>query len=291
MQPVLSYLVPSYNHAQYLPALLESIKCDIAELNLRAEVVIIDDGSADDSPSIIQNWAFSNQHLCKISYHLQKNSGLTKVLNRLVSLAEGQYIRFGSSDDLIVPGSTQFLYDQFQSRPKLLCALGDAQVIDEAGMLVHPSSIRYHKGKHKRLNNPKKLVKELVQHWCLAGPSHVIKKTHYETMRYDEKSRIDDYDLFLSLLSNPDAVLYFDKIVCAYRIHATNTCKTKNTKNRIANIVHFLEIINRHIDKGILKPYLLPMKYKTKAKIHFLQGQYLSCCTNMCLSLLYRLKI
>ncbi len=49
MSIAISYLIPSYNHAHYLPLLLESIRLDIDRLEVPAEVIIIDDGSSDDS--------------------------------------------------------------------------------------------------------------------------------------------------------------------------------------------------------------------------------------------------
>lgn len=290
MQTVISYLIPSYNHASYLPDLLESIRLDILELKVVAEVIIIDDGSQDQSLSLIETWADKNDDYFTIKVIAQENKGITKVLNDLISLAEGEYIRLGASDDKIIPGSTQFLYDTFMKDKALLCAFGDGYVIDANNKVIHRSSVAYHHGNTKRLLDPKTFVKELVQNWCLAGPTLLIKKEHYKTMHYDENSNIDDYDLFLSLLAKPGAVAYVDRIVCCYRIHLTNTSKTKNTEKRIANIRNFLDIIHRYIDKEPLKTCLMPMKYKTKAKLYFLQKKYIQCGYNMFLSLFYGLR-
>ncbi|KTD35898.1 glycosyl transferase, family 2 [Legionella nautarum] len=290
MRPIISYLIPSYNHEQYLPFLLESLRLDIEQLTVPAEVIIVDDGSSDNSMRLIQTWAAANHDAFAIFYTTQENKGISAVLNRMIDRSKGDYLRVCASDDMVVCGSTQILYEQFKDRPNLRCVLADAKVINESGAVLHPSSIRFHGGNIKRLADPKFLAKEIIQHWCVAGPTHLLKKTHHQTMRYDESCRIEDYDLFLSLLEIPDAVIYIDEIVSLYRIHSTNVSKTKNRQRRIENIKTFELIIERYINRQILANYLTSVRYKTRAKINFLQKQYLSCFFSLCVSAFFKLK-
>ncbi|ARG97150.1 glycosyltransferase family 2 protein [Legionella micdadei] len=290
MLPVISYLIPSYNHEDYLPFLLESIVLDIKQLKVPAEVIIIDDGSADRSLWVIQAWVEANRDLFPISCVSQENRGIGAVLNRMVDLSRGEYLRVCASDDVLVPGSTQLLYEQFMLRPYLVCVLADAKVIDAGGELIHSSSIAYHGGRINRLVEPQALPKEIIQHWCVAGPTHLLKKNHHQYMRYDESCRIEDYDLFLSLLEIPDSIFFINEIVSLYRVHTTNVSKTTNPHRRIENIKTFLSIIERYIDRQILAGYLISVKYKTVAKIKFLQKKYLSCFFNLCLSTLFKMK-
>lgn len=290
MRPIISYLIPSYNHERYLPFLLESLRLDIEQLTIPAEVIIVDDGSSDNSMRLIETWAEANQNAFAIFYTTQENKGIGAVLNRMIDTSKGDYLRVCASDDVVVCGSTQILYEQFKDRPNLRCVLADAKVINEFGAILHPSSIGFHGGNIKRLADPRFLAKEIIQHWCIAGPTHLLKKSHHQTMRYDEACRIEDYDLFLSLLEFPDAVVYVDEIVSLYRIHATNVSKTKNLKRRIENIKTFELIIERYIDRQILANYLTSVRYKTRAKINFLQKQYLSCFFSLGMSAFFKIK-
>lgn len=290
MRVMISYLIPSYNHEKYLPLLLENIGLDIECLEVPAEVIIIDDGSIDDSKLIIQTWAEANAGRFEIIYLFQENKGLPAVLNKMIDRSRGQYLRLCASDDVITVGSTQMLYEQFKSRPNLLCVLADANIINESGDLIQQSSIAFHGGKIERLANPDFLVKELIQHWCVAGPTHLIKRSHYESMRYDESSTIDDYDLFLSLLEVPEAVIFVNEIVCSYRVHTTNTSKTNNVGRRIENIQFFLHIIERYINRHTLANYLPSVRYRSIAKIYFLQKKYIRCFFSMCMSLFFKVK-
>jgi len=287
---VISYLIPSYNHAQFLPALLENISLDIHSLAVPAEVIILDDGSSDNSVALIKTWAVQEGSKFKINCLYKENRGLTATLNQLIARAEGSYLRLCASDDIVLPGSTQLLYEQFLLNPQLLCVLADARVIDEQGRVLDESSIAFHGGRVKALLNPASVTKELIQHWCVAGPSHLIKKSHYEGRQYNELATIDDYDLFLSLLESPDRLVFIDEKVCLYRIHKTNTSKCKNRKRRIENLSCFLDIINKYLDKPSLAKYLISVKYLSKAKIYYLKKHYLRCLFSLSLSMLFKLK-
>lgn len=281
MDTVVSYLVPSFNHEKYLTLLLESIKEDVATLTVPTEIIILDDGSSDNSCSMIQDWVEANEATLKIQYAFQKNCGISAVFNTLIEKSSGQYIRICATDDLIIKGSTQLLLNEFQKNPEILCALGDGQVIDEGGGLIHNSSLEYHGASVKRLSDKKLLLKELIQRWCVAGPSILIKRTHYAGMRYNESSTIEDFDLFLSLLNVPDSIAFIRDQVCAYRIHQNNTSKTKIREKRIINMQSFLQIIEKYLPESRLFPYLLPLKYKSKAKIYYLEKKFIRCGFSM----------
>jgi hypothetical protein len=193
-----------------------------------------------------------------------------------VTLSSGEFLRFSGSDDILVQGSTQKLLDVFFGRDHLACVFGDASVIDHHGQIINSSSIGFHGGSVARLTNSKTLKSELIQNWCLAGPSFLIRKNHYQCMRYDESLKIDDYDLYLSLLERAGAVTFLNFIVCRYRVHDSNTSKTRDVKKRIDNLDSFLKIVNKYIGREVLKDELILVKYKTMAKIKFLQKKYFS---------------
>lgn len=290
MPPLISYLLPSYNHASYLPCFLESLLSDLRILRLPAEVIIIDDGSRDNSAELIQNWFELNQNELKLTFIFQENKGIAACLNKMIHLAEGEFLRFCASDDVIKEGSTRRLYEEFLRDPRLRCVFADAEVIDEAGNLLNKSSIAFHGGRVKHLLNPKLAPKELIQHWCLAGPCHLIKKSHYDLMRYDEFSKIDDYPLFLSLLTIPNSLLFVNEAVCLYRIHLTNTSKTKNKQQRLVNLRSFLDTIIKYQNNSKLVNYLPFVKFYTKAKIYFLHKQYFRSILALILSLFFKIK-
>lgn len=290
MSIVVSYLIPSYNHEKFLSLTLASIEQDISLLKVAAEVIIIDDGSTDNSVHLIRQWIHLHQEQFNIVFISQSNKGLPVVLNALIASAQGTYLRLCASDDILIAGSTQILLNQFSINPLLVCVVGDGSVIDAEGAIIHKSSIAYHGGVIKRLKNSRQQEKELITHWCIAGPCHLIKKNHYQQLTYNEQLTIDDFDLFLSLLMIPGALFFLESTVCLYRFHSNNTSKTNDVTRRIVNIKSFRCIIDKYLNQRCFVNDLRPLRYQSTAKIYFLQKKYFNSFFYLCLSLFFKMK-
>ncbi len=98
-QPTLSVILSNYNHAEYLSKQLEAI---LAQIWQPLELILIDDGSTDDSVSIIQNF-LSSHSVIKFIQH-QENKGLLYSANEALNIVEGDYVYWASADDLVMPG-------------------------------------------------------------------------------------------------------------------------------------------------------------------------------------------
>ena len=95
MQPKISIVIPVYNVGQYLCQCLDSI---ITQTIQDYEVILVDDGSTDESPSICDKYAEKNKRFTVIH---QKNEGSAKARNTGLDKATGEYIAFIDSDDWI----------------------------------------------------------------------------------------------------------------------------------------------------------------------------------------------
>lgn len=96
-QPLLSIVMPVYNVAPYLPRCLESL----AALNPPAdEIIVVDDGSTDDCPTILVEFA---PRLPQMRVIHQENGGLSAARNTGLDTARGKYLAFVDSDDFVSP--------------------------------------------------------------------------------------------------------------------------------------------------------------------------------------------
>lgn len=95
----ISVIIPIYNVEEYLVDCLESVRRNIT--GLRAEVLLIDDGSTDHSPIIARLYA---EKLDSFSYYRTENGGLSRTRNYGASLAKGKYLFFIDSDDMMADG-------------------------------------------------------------------------------------------------------------------------------------------------------------------------------------------
>jgi GT2 family glycosyltransferase len=104
--PKYSIILPCYNHARYVGAAIESI---LAQTLGNWELLIVDDGSTDDSADVIQDFARRED---RIKFRRQQNAGQSVARNAAIALAAGPWIAFIDSDDLWLPQALE-LFDQY----------------------------------------------------------------------------------------------------------------------------------------------------------------------------------
>jgi glycosyltransferase involved in cell wall biosynthesis len=98
--PRLSVLMPNYNHARFLPAALDAI---LAQSYRPLELVIVDDGSTDDSLVVLERYQRQAPELIRVIQN-ERNLGVLPTLQHLVTTAAGEYVYFAAADDLVLPG-------------------------------------------------------------------------------------------------------------------------------------------------------------------------------------------
>lgn len=94
---LISVIVPAYNIAPWLPRCLDSI---LKQSYRNLEIIIIDDGSTDETPHIVDNYAKKDSRIVVIH---QKNGGLVCAREKGISVARGEYVGFVDGDDAIEP--------------------------------------------------------------------------------------------------------------------------------------------------------------------------------------------
>jgi CDP-glycerol glycerophosphotransferase len=109
MGSVLSVVVPVYNVAPYLDECLASIA---AQYHDRLEVIMVDDGSTDDSGAIASAWAERDKRFVLVT---QKNAGLGAARNTGTRHATGEYLMFVDSDDVLPPYATELLISSIET--------------------------------------------------------------------------------------------------------------------------------------------------------------------------------
>jgi len=105
-KPLISVIVPFYNVEKYIEQCLESLE----KQTLRnIEVIIIDDGSPDNSLAIAEEFVIKNKNF---SLYKKENGGLGSARNYGMQYAKGQYILFLDSDDTLPPRACELLYNK-----------------------------------------------------------------------------------------------------------------------------------------------------------------------------------
>ncbi|WP_318478780.1 glycosyltransferase family 2 protein [Photobacterium leiognathi] len=107
---LLSIIIPAYNVSEYIDKCLTSIlDCNIKDYDY--EIVIVDDGSTDDTLSKIKEY---KKNLDNLIIFTQKNKGQSAARNKGVELSSGEYIWFVDSDDYISSNSFDIIYGHIE---------------------------------------------------------------------------------------------------------------------------------------------------------------------------------
>lgn len=100
-KPLVSVIIPSYNHAQYIKTAIESV---LAQTYPNIELIIVDDGSTDDSHDVIRQY----ENNPRVSVILNsENRGQSAVFNQALELARGEFVSLLPSDDWYLPEKTE----------------------------------------------------------------------------------------------------------------------------------------------------------------------------------------
>jgi len=104
-QPLVSVIIPSYNHSRYIVQAVESV---IGQTNGQWELIIVDDGSTDNSVELLRSHPVVSTD-ARIQIHVQENGGSHAAINRGLALARGKYLAILNSDDLFAPERLEVL--------------------------------------------------------------------------------------------------------------------------------------------------------------------------------------
>ena len=103
--PILSIIIPLYNCEKYIKQCLNSILAQGFEM-ADFEVIIVDDGSKDNSYTIVSEYAKNHDNIHVVK---QENQGVACARNNAIEKAKGDYITFVDADDMLVSGSLKSL--------------------------------------------------------------------------------------------------------------------------------------------------------------------------------------
>ena len=232
--PLVSVLVPLYNHEKFIERCLESIVSDDYP---NKEVIILDDGSRDDSVRVVGDWHRANLARCpeRFTIRTRPNQGISKTLNELISLAGGQYLCFVSSDDFLWPGGVSARCAYLRQHPDRLGVLGDCAVVDGEGRVTVESVIEgYYRGRKAIFADERLFSYEMIFNWSIAGPAFLADRRAFELVGgYDETLLVEDWDMYLRL-AGKGGLGFVDSCVAAYRVHGDNMIL--NQERRVAQL-------------------------------------------------------
>ena len=211
--PLISVVIPSYNHSRYIGKTIDSI---LNQTVTDLELIIIDDGSADDSLAVIQSKLaeFEGKNVRLIS---RANKGLCYTLNEGLRLAKGKYFAYIGSDDIWDLRKLEKQVEAIESSAKnTMASYTDTFIIDGEGDIID----RYGRQYNYRGGD---IYRDLIRmRFQPPSPTNLFLRSAIISVGgFNENQLIEDKDLWVRM-SRLYNIVYVDEPLAYYRVHGNN---------------------------------------------------------------------
>lgn len=215
--PLVTIVALSYNHGDYVLETLESIQNQIHQ---NIQLIIIDNGSKDDSVEKINQWidksAFSNVQF----FPEVNNLGVCAALNKALKLSKGEYFQFISCDDILLSHKIEKQIGVFEDLPETVAFIyGNFKYINEKSEILDQPTHFAKQGWVHQSDLPCGRVKLVaINNYFIAAPTVLYRTSCLKEIGgYDENIPFEDFQMNLRLLSKFSCYGLFDDL-CFYRV-------------------------------------------------------------------------
>jgi glycosyltransferase involved in cell wall biosynthesis len=221
----ISVIIPTYNYARYIVEAVDKTLAQ-ADENVEIEVIIVDDGSTDNTAFALKNYVETG----KIQYIFQKNQGKAAATRKAIELATGQYIFNLDADDFFLPNKINAFIEVFEAHPSVIHVGSAAKVINADGTYISTEKISL-EWVNKPVNGRELTTHFLKKNTLWAGGStyaaraDVLKKL---VIPDAVDMYLDEY-LILGILSKGDSYCFSDPL-SIWRVHGNNYSNSRDTQ-------------------------------------------------------------
>lgn len=222
MNPLLSVVVPIYNVESCLVKCIESI---LRQTFQDFELLLIDDGSTDNSSNIAKGYAIKFEN---VTYIRQSNLGLGSARNTGLHSATGEYISFIDSDDYIDKNMFKEMLCYMEEKDLDVC-ICDYERVDEKGQVKERHFEKIDSSTIYTSNNNRELLLIDPAAW-----NKIYKRNLFilNDIEYPSKVWFEDLRTTMKILVHTQKVGYIDKPFYKYLIRYTSIMNTPNLERQ-----------------------------------------------------------
>ena len=221
---IVSYLIALYNKENYILECIDSILNE-ATSNIEIEICIVDDGSQDNSLSIVKEYYSDNPNIKIASFPY--NKGKNAAYNKAFELSKGDYLCIFGADDIVFPNRTAILLNYaIQSN---MSVYGDkvrlVDGIDDSKKIIKKNFLHPKRGNEIKLN----FFDNVMQNTLSGGCGFILREHANEILPIPEHLKFEDWWISYHLLKKNWVSAYSD-VVTIYRIHDGNDAASNKNK-------------------------------------------------------------
>jgi glycosyltransferase involved in cell wall biosynthesis len=254
----ISVIIPVYNVEAFLERCLDSVQ---KQTYPDMEVVIVNDGSTDNSPAIIEKYVAQNE---KFKSFTIENSGQGGARNFGVTKAEGEYIAFLDSDDYIAPDCIEKLAfaAKTENSDIVVCT---SYNVKEDGTIIKRIDNNISCGTTSLFDSPKILFNQVAP-W-----GKLFRKSIFGDLQFVTRVWYEDMRLIPKLYLNAERITYIEDPLFYYVQRAGSTMNNSNALRNLEIIEAFEDLIAYYKQKKVYDDF--------KAEFEFLILDHIAIAT------------
>lgn len=251
-EPLVSVIISSYNHAPYIEECIESV---LAQTYPHIELLVVDDGSTDDSVERIQ----SLQHRYGFDFQVQTNQGLTRTLNATIARARGSLIAPFGSDDVMLPDRIAIQVAHMQDKPEVGICAGNIELIDGDGNPL-PEKKQRRDTAFRRMNFDDVFLQRKPYP---PAPTLLFRREALEAVGgFDTDINLEDLMIELKITQAGWYIDALNHVFARYRKHPTNSYK--NLRFMVDSVLHTYARFSDHpLYEQVRNRFLISMFLKS----------------------------
>lgn len=205
---VVAVVIPCYNASAYVGQAIASV---LAQTYQRFEIVVVDDGSTDDSYEAISHYKDS------IKILRQHNQGVANARNAAIRSLSSEYIAYLDADDRWLPHKLQVQVDYLEQHPNVAAVHSGVVYIDADGSRLAENKVQWFPPEQMTFAN-------LLRHNTITLSSVLQRRSSLDDELFAQRAApCEDWDLWLRLVADGHRVGYIADSLAEYRVHSANS--------------------------------------------------------------------
>lgn len=239
-EPLVSVIVPVYNVDKYLAQCIDSL---IIQTYQSLEIILVDDGSTDESGSVCDAYAKKDSRIQVIH---KENGGVSVARNSGILEARGSYICFVDADDVVKPDYILYLYKLLKRYKADISACNYIKISSEEKEKIKNKRIK----KRTKVFTSIEAIKSMLYKKEITGYSYLklIKKELIEGELFNTQLKlVEDFDFMFRVIKKAKRVVYGNKILYLYYqnsgscMHDSNWKKYEAAWKFLKNMMYVIE--------------------------------------------------
>ena len=252
--PLVSIIIPCYNSENFIAETLESA---FSQSYMNIEVLVVDDGSTDNSRKILEKYS---DRLTLLEHPGRMNKGPAAAFNLALRYCQGEYIAILDSDDLFYPSKIEKQVAYLKSHFGMGIVFSNGMNINKDGEEIYPL---YPEGERPIVGPELELECCAFNLPCNA----LVRKSIYDEAGFFNEAYRTAYDHDMAIrLAEIAPAGYVNEILWCYRRHSASISHTR-TMERWKNGFKILDAAVKRY------PYPFKTRFRRKAVLHFRLGQ------------------